>query len=207
VTTNAGKARFRGVELETNARLAQDFATAGDRLTLAGTLGYLDAKYRHFLTVVTRNEQGVPIAPVEVDVANFRKIQNTPKWTLSGSLDYDTPLGGGRLDANTTVSYRSSSQQFELHTPGLDQKGFALWDANLVWRSAGNRYELGLHGKNLANKKYIVAGYNFLTQNPFTGEFILNGTGQPIPALGKTGVLTAFYGNPRQIFLSAALNF
>jgi iron complex outermembrane receptor protein len=207
VTTNAGKARFRGVELETNARLAQDFATGGDRLTFAGTLGYLDAKYRHFLTVVTRNEQGVPIVPVEVDVANFRKIQNTPKWTLSGSLDYDTPLGGGRLDANTTVSYRSSSQQFELHTPGLDQKGFALWDANLVWRSAGNRYELGLHGKNLANKKYIVAGYNFLTQNPFTGEFILNGAGQPIPALGKTGVLTAFYGNPRQIFLSAALNF
>jgi iron complex outermembrane receptor protein len=207
VTTNAGKARFRGVELETNARLAQDFATAGDRLTFAGTLGYLDAKYRHFLTVVTRNAQGVPIPATEVDVADFRKIQNTPKWTLSGSLDYDTPLGGGRLNANTTVSYRSSSQQFELRTPGLDQKGFALWDANLVWRSSGNRYEFGLHGKNLANKKYIVAGYNFLSQNPFTGDFLLNGAGQPIPALGKTGVLTAFYGNPRQVFLSAAVNF
>ena len=28
VTTNAGKARFRGVELETNARMAQNLATA-----------------------------------------------------------------------------------------------------------------------------------------------------------------------------------
>jgi iron complex outermembrane receptor protein len=199
ITTNAGKARFRGVELETNWRVAQDFGTVGDRLNLAGTLGYLDAKYKRFIT----NIAGVG----PVDVADFRKIQNTPEWTLSGSLDYDTPLGEGRLNANTTLAYRSKSQQFELRSPGLDQKGYALWDANLIWRSAGNRYELGLHGKNLANKKYIVAGYNFLAQNPFTGDFLLNGAGQPIPTLGKTGVLTAYYGNPRQVFLSAAVNF
>jgi iron complex outermembrane receptor protein len=31
--------------------------------------------------------------------------------------------------------------------------------------------------------------------------------GNPVPALGKTGVATAFYGNPRQVFLSAAFNF
>jgi iron complex outermembrane receptor protein len=198
ITTNAGKARFRGVEVETNWRMAQDLATVGDRLSLAGTLGYLDAKYLHFITNIAG------LGPV--DVAKFRKIQNTPKWTLSGSLDYETPLADGRLDVNTTVSYRSKSQQFELRTPGLDQPGFALWDANIVWRSPGKRYEIGLHAKNLLNKKYIVAGYNFLAQDPFSGDFILNG-GKPIPTLGKTGVLTAYYGNPRQVFLSAAVNF
>ena len=31
-------------------------------------------------------------------------------------------------------------------------------------------------------------------------NFILNAAGNPIPTLGKTGVLTAFYGNPRQVF-------
>jgi iron complex outermembrane receptor protein len=199
ITTNAGKARFRGVEIETNARLAHDFATAGDRLNLAGTLGYLDAKYLQFITNIAG------LGPV--DVAKDRKIQNTPKWTLSGSLDYDTPLADGHLDLNTTVSYRSASQQFELRTPMLDQRGFALWDANIVWRSRGNRYEIGLHGKNLLNKKYIVAGYNFLAQDPFTGNFILNGAGKPVPTLGTAGVLTAYYGNPRQVFLSAAINF
>ena len=216
ITTNAGKARFRGVELESNLRAGQDLITAGDRLTLAGSLGYLDAKYLQFITTVNRDINGQlildpvthkPIS-IEADVANFRKIQNTPKWTLSGSLDYDTPAFGGRLDANTTLSYRSSSQQFELRSPGLDQGGFALWDANLVWRSPGNRYEIGLHGKYLANKKYIIGGYNFLLQNPWTGEFILpNGNPGYSPTLGKTGVLTAYYGNPRQIFLSAAVNF
>jgi len=199
ITTNAGKARFRGAELETNWRMAYNLATEGDRLNFAGTLGYLDAKYLKFIT----NIAGVG----PVDVAKDRKIQNTPTWTLSGSLDYDTPLADGHLDLNTTLSYRSKSQQFELHTPMLDQGGFALWDANLVWRSAGNRYEIGLHGKNLANRKYIVSGYNFLAQDPYTGEFILGANGLPKPTLGKTGVLTAYYGNPRQIFLSAAINF
>ena len=115
-----------------------NLATAGDRLNFAGTLGYLDAKYIEFMTVVNRNINCVPIAPVEADVADFRKIQNTPKWTLSGTLEYDTPAFGGRLNANTTLSYRSKSQQFELASPGLDQKGFALLDANLVWRSTGD---------------------------------------------------------------------
>ena len=221
ITTNAGKARFRGVELETNWRMANDLATTGDRLTWSGTLGYLDAKYLSFITVVNRNLDGslirdpvtnLPIS-VEADVAKFRKIQNTPKWTLSGSLDYDTPAFGGRLDLNTTVSYRSSSQQFEIRSPGLDQKGFALWDANLIWRSASKRFEIGLHGKNLLDKRYIVSGYNFLLQNPWTGDFItsagvpITSPTQAVPTLGRTGVLTAFEGSPRQVWLSLGVNF
>ena len=206
ITTNAGGARFRGAELEANVRAGENLARVGDRLTFSGSLGYLDAKYTHFISVVSLDINGNPVAPTQVDLANYRKIQNTPKWTLSGSLDYDTPMAGGRLDLNSTLSYRSSSQQFELASPGLDQRSFALWDANLVWRSAGRRFEFGLHGKNLLNKKYITGGYNFLAQNPYTGAYLLSG-GNPKPTLGKTGVLTAYYGNPRQLFLSAAVNF
>jgi iron complex outermembrane receptor protein len=198
ITTNAGKARMRGAEVEMNARLAQDFATPGDRLTVAGSLGYLDGKYLTFIANIPGRGP--------VDVAANRKIQNTPKWTLSGTLDYDTPLAGGRLDANTTVSYRSFSQQFELASPFLDQPGYALWDANLLWRSAGNRYELGLHAKNLTNKRYVTGGYSFMAVDPVTGALVMSG-GNPIPALGKTGVATQFYGDPRQVFLSAAVNF
>ncbi|HET7317376.1 MAG TPA: TonB-dependent receptor [Sphingomicrobium sp.] len=200
ITTNAGKARFRGFEFEGNLRVAENLAAINDRLNFAGTLGYLDAKYREFITNIPG--QG------PVDVADFRKIQNTPKWTASGSLDYATPAFGGRLFANTTLSYRSKSQQFELAVPMLDQDGFALWDANLIWRSRGGRYEIGLHGKNLTNKKYIVAGYNFLAQDPFSGQFILP-NGQPgiSSTLGLEGTLTAYYGAPRQVWLSLGLNF
>ena len=220
VTTNAGKARFNGLEIETTADVADSMAVAGDRLRLAGTLGYLDAKYKEFLTTTIFDPvTGAPVPgglAIPVDAADFYKIQNTPKWTLSGSIDYDVPVAGGRLNANTTLSYRSKSQQFEWRTPLLDQGGFALWDANFVWRSSGSRYTVGLHGKNLANKKYITAGYNFLSQNLLTGEFVGNnlapftvpyGTPGLDPALGREGVLTAFYGNPRQIWLSLGASF
>ena len=198
-TTNAGKARMRGVEIETNARLAQNLATSGDRFSFAGSLGYLDGKYLTYITQIPG--QG------PVDVAAHRRIQNTPKWTLSGTLDYDTPAWGGHLDANTTVSYRSFSQQFELASPFLDQPGYALWDANIIWRSRGNRYEFGIHAKNINNKKYVVGGYSYLAGDPVTGALTYAGNGLPIPVLGKTGVATGFYGPPRQVFLSAAVNF
>ena len=209
LTSNAGKARFRGLEVETNLRAADDFLSPGDRLNLAGTLGYLNAKFQEFLSVVAFDEvTGAPIAPVEVDVANYRKVQNTPKWTASGTLDYVVPISTGRLNFNTTVSYRSASRQFEVAIPGLDQGGFTLWDANLVWRSEGARWTLGLHGKNLTNKRYIAGGYNFFLQNPFTGEFIRpNGTPGLSSAVGLEGVLTGFYGNPRQVFVSAGMRF
>ena len=213
ITTNAGKARFQGVEVEANWAIAEDLATSGDRLNFAGTLGFLDAEYREFLTVVNRNESGAPIAPIEVDMADFREVQNTPKWTLSGGLNYDTPLASGRLNVNSTLSYRSSSQQFELAVPGIDEDGYALLDASIVWRSAGDRWSIGLHGKNLTDTKYITAGYNFLLQNPYSGDFIQS-NGQPattpaqlVPALGREGVLNAFYGNPRQVFLSLGAKF
>jgi iron complex outermembrane receptor protein len=213
VVTNAGQARFQGVEIESHFAAAEDLGVLGDRLGLAGSLGYLDAEFREFITVVTRNQAGEVIPATEVDLADFREVQNTPKWTLSGTVDYDAPMKGGRLYASTTLSYRSSSQQFEFRSPGLDQEGFALLDANILWRAPGNRYFIGLHGKNLTDTRYISAGYNFLLQNPYTGEYIrpsgapATNTAELTPTLGQEGVLTAFYGAPRQIFLSFGVNF
>ena len=180
----------------------------GDRLNLSGSLGYIDAKYREFITVVNRNESGAPVPAHEEDMADFRKVQNTPKWTTSGTLNYDTPIGSGRLNINSTLSYRSKTQQFEIAAPGIDQKGFALLDASIVWTSAGGRYNFGLYGKNLTDTHYKTSGYVFLLQNPYSGEYI-NGAGQPglTPTLGREGVFSAFYGNPRQVFVSFGVNF
>lgn len=196
ITTNAGKARFQGVELEGRYTLGRDLAGAGDKLGVSGSLGYIKAEYLRFI-----DARGI-------DVADRRKIQNTPEWTLSGTLDYSIPVGAGTLGLNTTLSYRSKTQQFELRIPGLDQKAYALWDASLVWRSDDDRWSLGLHGRNLADKRYITSGYNFLRQNPDTGDFVL-ANGQPglSSTLGAEGVLTGFYGNPRQVYLTVGLKF
>ena len=198
VTTNAGKARFQGVEFETSAKVARDMINTGDQLTLSGSLGYIDAKFREYIT---------NIAAKPTDVAAFRQVQNTPKWTASGSLNYDTPMGDGNLNFNTTVSYRSKTYQFEIPNPYIDQKGYALWDASLVYRSADDRWTIGLHGKNLLDKQYKTSGYVFLAADPVTGALLTAPNGRFIPSLGKEGTLTAFYGNPRQVFVSLGLNF
>ncbi|AHE56480.1 TonB-dependent receptor [Sphingomonas sanxanigenens] len=195
VTTNAGKARMKGVEFELYAGLARDWAGAGSSLNFNGTLGYLDGEYRQFI-----NNLGV-------DVADYREIQNTPKWTLSGSIDAGVPAASGLVNASVGLSYRSRTSQFETPSPFLDQPGYALLDASIVWTSDNGRYSFGVHGKNLADKQYITSGYQFALTDPTTGLPILNAAGNITPTLGREGVVTAFYGNPRQVFATFGLKF
>lgn len=195
ITTNAGGARIRGVEFE-GSLVARDAFTGSDRLSFAWSLGYLDARYTRFIDA--RN----------IDVSSRRSFQNTPDWTISGTLAYNVPVAGGSLNASSTLSYRGDSQQFELRTPGLDQPRYALLDASLVWSAENDRWSIGVHARNIANRRYIVAGYNFLRQNPDTGNFILaNGTPGINSTLGAEGILTAYYGNPRQVFATVGFKF
>ena len=61
------------------------------------------------------------------------------------------------------------------------------------WFDSGN-YSIGLHGKNLTDKRYITSGYNY--QNAAGAS-----------TLGLEGILTAFYGNPRQVFVTGTVKF
>ena len=198
IVSNAGKARFKGLEFESKARLARDFMTGGDRLDLSTAIGFIDAQYKEYIA----NIGGVP-----TDVADYRKVQNTPKWTASGTLSYSTPLSDGSLYVGTTLSWRSKTYQFEIPNPYIDQKGFALWDASVVYTAPSDRWSIGLHGKNLLDKEYKTSGYTFVAANPVTGAIINNAAGFPTPSLGREGTLTAFYGNPRQVFVTGSIKF
>lgn len=195
ITTNAGAARINGVEFE-GTLTARDFGSPGARAWLTTRIGYIDAQYRTFI-----DARGI-------NVADRRAFQNTPEWTASGTLGYAVPLASGTLNASTTLAYRSSSQQFELQNSLLDQAGFALWDASIVWTAPDDRWSIGVHGRNLTDKRYIVSGYTFMRQNPDTGAFILaNGNPGFSSTLGAEGILTGYYGNPRQIFGSVTYRF
>jgi iron complex outermembrane receptor protein len=186
ITTNAAKATLKGVEFEGNAVLAENFAGAGSMLSFAATAGYLDGKYDKYIDAFGN------------DVANERAIQNTPKWTASGTLAASLPMGPNTLDLSTTLSYRSKTHQFETPIPWLDQPGYALWNANLTYSFDGDRYSIGVHAKNILDKHYITSGYNYVAQNP---------DGSYSSTLGLHGVATAFYGNPRQVLLTATAKF
>ena len=178
ITSNAGDADVNGFEFEGRAIVGKDFAGPGSRLTFNWALGILDAKYNTFIDAFGN------------DVADQRVFQNTPDITANAGFDLGLPIGNGIVDFLGSVSLRSDSSQFELPGP-LDQDGFALVDASIVYTDDSDRWSVGLHGKNLFDKRYIVAGYDFVT-----------GT-----VLGLEGNLTGFYGDPRRVFVTGQFKF
>ncbi|THD36082.1 MAG: TonB-dependent receptor [Sphingomonas sp.] len=196
ITTNAAKARINGVEFEGNAVLARGFAGAGSNVTLSTAIGYIDPKYESY------------IGPTGAEVSQYRQFQNTPKWTLAGTLAANLPVGPGSINASTTVSYRSLTHQFEVASPFLDQPGYTLWDANLNYTfGSKGQYSIGLHAKNITDVRYKTAGYQYLAANAATGAIVYTTAGGVTPTLGKEGIATVFYGNPRQVFGTFSLKF
>jgi iron complex outermembrane receptor protein len=59
----------------------------------------------------------------------------------------------------------------------------------------------------LTDKQYKTSGYTFLAANPTTGELLRGSSGNFISGTGREGTLTAFYGNPRQVFVSLGYKF
>ncbi len=180
ITTNAGDADINGIEWEGEAILAQDLGRTGSGLRLGWAIGYIDAEYNEFIDAFGN------------DVADERVFQNTPEWTATGTLTYDTPANlfktPGTFSVITALSYRDKTSIFEVPNPFLDQKAYTLWDLSLVWSQDSGHWNAGIHGKNLTDEEYKVAGYFF-------------------PALGLENNVTSFYGNPRQIWATVQYNW
>jgi iron complex outermembrane receptor protein len=159
-TSNAGKAEVPGVELEGAFR-------ANDYFSFNWAIGWIDAEYKEYVVG-------------GIDVADLAVFQNTPEWTAHGSANFSLPLANGMLSVIPAFSYRDKASQFEFPNPLLDQDAFTLWDLSIVWNDDDGHWRVGLHGKNLGDEEYKVAGYNF-------------------PGLGLEGNVTAFYGPPQTV--------
>jgi iron complex outermembrane receptor protein len=187
ITSNAASADVNGIEFEGNALVGEDFAGEGSRFSVNWSLGVLDAKFNTFIDAFGR------------DVADQRVFQNTPDITAHMGFNMGVPLAGGMMDFIGLASLRSDASQFEVPNPFLDQDGFVLVDASIIYTSDSGLYSIGVHGKNLFDKEYIVAGYNFVAGGVGGAPFI--------PTLGREGTLTGFYGDPRRVFVTAQVNF
>lgn len=161
VTTNAGAAEIPGLEFEGNFR-------ANDNWSFRWALGWLDAEYTEFVDATG------------TDVSSQAVFQNTPEWTASAGVTFEIPVGPGNLFVIPSFAYRDKASQFEFPNALLDQDAFTLWDLSVVWEDDDGHWRVGLHGKNLTDEEYKVAGYDF-------------------PALGAEGNVTAFYGPPQTV--------
>ncbi len=173
VTSNAGEANIDGIEFEGVWRI-------NDSWSLSAAVGVLSADYIEFIDAFGQ------------DVAGERVFQNTPKLTHSGTLTYESPMTLFSRDGTFSVlgswSYRDKTSQFEVPIPLLDEGSYSLYDLSFVWASDDGRWRAGIHGRNLTDEEYKVAGYNF-------------------PSLGLEGTVTAFYGFPRTITGTVQVSF
>ncbi|NNG23532.1 TonB-dependent receptor [Telluria aromaticivorans] len=146
VTTNAGKAKIKGLELEAVANITSNFM-------LAGMYSYIDAEYKEYFAA-------------GVNVAGARKFQNTPKNSANLRFNYDIPLPlmgrDGKLSLVGSASHKGATAQFETASL-IDQESYKLYDASIVWTRADGKIRAGLHGKNLGDKHYKTGGYLFPT--------------------------------------------
>ena len=148
---------IKGAELEFDARLTEE-------LTLNGFATWLDA-------VVTSSaypaNQLVP--PVGARSAFV------PEYMTKVGVNWDKPLTGnaGGLFANAYATWVSRTYFDVFDTPYISQGPHELVDARFGWRSANDRLEVWLGGKNLTNVEWFnnsstTAGGTIFPQPPRT---------------------------------------
>ncbi|EKE68115.1 hypothetical protein B3C1_17502 [Gallaecimonas xiamenensis 3-C-1] len=180
---NAGKADIKGLELE--ATLA-----ATDALQIIANAGYVDAEFK-------RVDYFDPNLGQVTDVSDLWSFANTPDWTGSLLAQYNLEAFGGDMVVSGGVNYRSKTQIFEVPSM-LDFGSVTLWNASIAWYK--DNWEVQLTGRNLTDKEYRLAGYNFAAVRDSNG----NVTG---PGLGGEDTIVGYYGDPRTVSLSVGYRF
>jgi iron complex outermembrane receptor protein len=138
------------VQTYNNASNARVYGVDGDvsAIPLEGLELSLGAEYLNteFLNYISYGE----------DLSGNR-LPSAPRWSLSGIVDYDRPIGDlGSLNAMLAMSYRStvyfdSHQEFR-----LSQEGYWLTDARVGWTAPNGKVSAGLWVRNLFDKTYVV---------------------------------------------------
>jgi iron complex outermembrane receptor protein len=183
---NVGSSTIYGAEFEGQAQLT-------DRLSANVALGYTKAEFDKFLSFVP-NAAPPPVF-VLADVADQRQFQNTPKWTGNVSLAYEQPLSSGSLRLLGSMSFRSDSSMFETPFPQVDQKAYELYDVSLVYTSEDERFRVGLHGRNLTDKRYRTGAYTFAFDPAAPSTLIFGDS------------VIGFYGPPRTVTATLDVRF
>ncbi len=163
---NAGKSKIMGIELELQARPAEG-------LDLFFNVGYTDAEYTDIGTATS----------ITLD----NEFIKTPKWNLSGSVQYSIPLDN---DASVTVrgdwTYQSKVYNNVQNHEAIAQKAYSLFNARITYMPPDEVWELALFGTNLTNETYLI-----------------NGGG----VAGSLGYFFGMYGQPREWGVSLSYHF
>ena len=144
---------------------------------LSGNLAWLDAKYDEFLYA-------------GANIADEQEFTNAPEFSGAINVEHRADLaGGGSLSSRLGYSYQTevvaTTEIIRTGALPITEDAYGLVNAGVTWKDGG-AWTVSLQGTNLADKEYRTTGYNRNT---------------------ALGVMTGFYGPPRQYSLSVRYDF
>ncbi len=159
ITSNAGKARSQGFEGDMTFELATG-------VSINGSMAYLDAKFLDF-----------PGAPCFIDNlgcnpalnnAAGRVLPRASKWSGTLGFSIDRPVTDG-IDfvAGGAMTFRSKYFTEESYNPVAAQQSYQKYDLRVGLRSADERWEVAVVGKNITDELTVSHGFG----TPIAGGF------------------------------------
>ena len=122
-----------------------------------------------------------------VNVADTQRFTNAPDFSGAVNVEYRTDLAsGGKLTTRATYSYQSEVWPTTDLSPVIRQDGYGLLSAGVIYQH-NDAWSFSLQGTNLLDEEYRTTGYNLVS--------------------ASLGVLTGFYGAPRQYMVTARYDF
>ncbi|MGN7932404.1 TonB-dependent receptor [Sphingopyxis sp. 22461] len=154
--TNAGTVSTRGIEMDFNAAITDDFS-------LSGGFNYTDAHINEFICP--------PGAAVTCAAAiNGKPLPFAPKYKGTVTMDWRLPLNidGFNVDLNSSLVYQSRTQFDINQNPNAFQSAYAIWDAGIKVSTDDDKYSLSFIAKNLTDKQFVIQripnGTSFMRQ-------------------------------------------
>ncbi len=200
VVANAGTLRVKGVEGDFNWRLGS--------FSLRGAAAYNNASYKDYIgqcyggqTISAGcNLLAGPSGAFTSQNYDGRTPPKAPRFAGRFGASYEAPLtdSGWTLQLSSDVSYTSKYNFTDTLRPDAVQKAYAKLDAALRINGPGDRWTIGLIGRNLTNKLVVTAANDI----PFAG-----GTGTGTAGPGVLADMSAFVDNHREIYLEVGFKF
>ncbi|GHD00999.1 TonB-dependent receptor [Novosphingobium pokkalii] len=137
---NAGRARTQGGELEVTARPT-------DKLTLQGTLGYLDIGFK-----------SLQASALSAGTTLNSKFPLASKWKSSASAQYRIDTNSvGTITPRIDMTYQSSFYTSIPNTTFNKVPGYTLLNAAVAWEAPDGKWMVTGNVMNLTNKLYYYA--------------------------------------------------
>jgi iron complex outermembrane receptor protein len=198
VTTNAGKARSQGVELELRGKLS-------NALSYGIGYAYTDAKLRED----AMRPATVAGNPPVVLAASGSRLPAAPTSVLNASLDYSIPLQSGRTLVPHIDAYYQSGTLNRLASTSVDAvplDAYTLLNASLALNA--KQWTLSLFCRNIGNSKAIsgefpAAQFGSVPVYPDYFNFFFNTSGNGFQGNTSRELITT----PRTIGLIAKYRF